>query len=455
MQENILGTAPIPKLMVKFAVPSIIAMLVGAIYNIVDQLFIGNFVSTLGNAATNVVFPLTSACIAIALLFGTGGASCFNLDMGKGDTKKAPYYIGNSVTAMIVGGVLLSAFVLIFLTPILKFLAATDDIMPYAKDYLWVTALGFPFLILTTGGGHLMRADGSPKMTMVCGILGAVVNVFLDALFVIVFGWGMKGAAFATIIGQFLSAVVVIWYLTKFKTVKLELKHFVPKMKIMFKAASIGMASFINQLAMMVVQILINNSYKVYGAMSIYGSDIPITCAGIIMKIAQIIFAVVIGIAQGAQPIESFNYGAKKYDRVKSAFWWAFLSSGVISVLQFFAFQFMPRTLLSFFGEGSELYYEFGVKFFRVYMFFIFINFIQPIASTFFTAIGKPIKGAFLSLSKNIICFVPFLLILPRFFGINGILYSGPCADIVAVILNALLVAIEFRKMSKELALKK
>ncbi|MBQ5590199.1 MAG: MATE family efflux transporter [Clostridia bacterium] len=455
MQKNILGTAPIGKLMVKFAVPSIIAMLVGAIYNIVDQLFIGNYVSTLGNAATNVVFPLTSACIAIALLFGTGGASCFNLDMGKGDTEKAPYYIGNAVTAMTIGGVLLAVFTIVFLTPILKFLAASENVMPYARDYLMVTAIGFPFLILTTGGGHLMRADGSPKMTMICGLLGAVVNIFLDALFVIVFNWGMKGAAFATIIGQFLSAVVVVWYLTKFKTVKLKLKHFVPKLKITLKAASIGTASFVNQLAMMVVQILINNSYKIYGAASVYGSDIPITCAGIIMKTAMIIFSVVIGIAQGAQPIESFNYGAKKYDRVKSAFWWAFLSSGVISVLQFFAFQFFPRTLLSFFGEGSELYYEFGVKFFRVYMFFVFISFIQTIASTFFTAIGKPIKGAFLSLSKNIICFVPFLLILQRFFGINGILYSGPCADFVAVVLNVLLVAIEFKKMKKEMSLMK
>ena len=450
MQKNILGTAPVGKLMVKFAVPSIIAMLVGAIYNIVDQLFIGNYVSTLGNAATNVVFPLTSACIAIALLFGIGGASCFNLDMGKGDTEKAPYYVGNAITAMTIGGVLLAVFTLVFLTPILKFLAASDNVMPYAKDYLMVTAIGFPFLIITTGGGHLMRADGSPKMTMFCSMLGAVLNIFLDALFVIVFKWGMKGAALATIIGQFISAMVVIWYLTRFKTVKLKLKHFVPKFKICFRAGSIGMASFINQLAMMVVQILINNSYKIYGAMSVYGTDIPITCAGIIMKTAQIIFSVVIGISQGAQPIESFNYGARKYDRVKSAYWWAFLSSGVISIFAFLAFQIFPREILSLFGQGSELYFEFGVMFCRIYMFFIFINFIQPITSTFFTAIGKPIKGTILSLSKNIICFVPFLLILPRFFGINGIVYAGPCADVVAVALNVILITIEFKKMKKE-----
>ncbi len=454
MQKNVLGTAPVGKLMVKFAVPSIIAMLVGAIYNIVDQLFIGNYVSTLGNAATNVVFPLTSACIAIALLFGTGGASCFNLDMGRGDTEKAPYYIGNAITAMAVGGVLLAVFTLVFLTPILKFLAASDNVMPYAKDYLMVTAIGFPFLIITTGGGHLMRADGSPKMTMFCSMLGAVLNIFLDALFVIIFKWGMKGAALATIIGQIISAMVVIWYLTRFKTVKLQLKHFVPKFKICFKAGSIGMASFINQLAMMVVQILINNSYKIYGAMSVYGADIPITCAGIVMKTAQIIFSVVIGISQGAQPIESFNYGAKKYDRVKKAYWWAFSSSGVISIFAFLAFQIFPREILSLFGQGSELYFEFGVMFCRIYMFFIWINFIQPITSTFFTAIGKPIKGAILSLSKNIICFVPFLLILPRFFGINGIVYAGPCADVVAVALNVILLTFEFKKMKKEQLLK-
>ena len=455
MQKNILGTAPIPKLMVKFAVPSIIAMLVGAIYNIVDQLFIGNYVSTLGNAATNVVFPLTSACIAIALLFGIGGASCFNLDMGKGDTEKAPYYVGNAMTAMTIGGVLLAVFTLVFLTPILEFLAASKDVMPFAKDYLMVTAVGFPFLIITTGGGHLMRADGSPKMTMFCSMLGAVLNIFLDALFVIVFKWGMKGAALATIIGQIISAMVVVWYLTRFKTVKLKLKHFVPKFKICFRAGSIGMASFINQLAMMVVQILINNSYKTYGALSVYGPNIPITCAGVMMKTAQIIFSIVIGIAQGAQPVESFNYGAKQYDRVKKAFWWAFLSSGVISVFAFLGFQIFPREILSLFGQGSELYFEFGIKFCRIYMFFIWINYIQPLASTFFTAIGKPIKGAILSLSKNIICFVPFLLILPRFFGIDGIVYAGPCADVVAVALNIILLVVEFKKMKKEISLMK
>lgn len=449
--KNPLAVLSVSKLMLKFAVPSIIGMLVSALYNIVDQLFIGNVVGSLGNAATNIAFPLSTACISLALMFGIGGASCFNLNMGKGDTEKAPYYVGNAFVMLIISGIFLFLLTEAFLNQLLVVFGSPKDVMPYAIDYVGVTALGFPFLVLTTGGCHLIRADGSPKIAMFCNILGAVVNVFLDALFVIGFGWGMKGAAWATIIGQILSAIVVVIYICRFKTVKLSLKHFIPKLSYIARTASIGMASFINQVAIMLVQIVLNNYLKIYGALSIYGESIPIACAGIIMKVNQIIFSFVIGLSQGTQPIESFNYGAKNYTRVKKAYKSALGFGAIISIIAFALFQIFPREILGLFGkESNELYFEFGEKFFRVFFFFTWLNCIQPITSTFFTSIGKPIKGAILSLTKQIIFFIPPLLILPLYMGIDGILYTGPIADFLAAAVNAIMIIYEFRLMTKQ-----
>lgn len=453
MQENIknpLGTVTVPKLMWQFAIPSIIAMLVGAFYNIVDQLFIGNSVGPLGNAATTIVFPFSTSCVALALLFGIGGASCFNLNMGKGNREQAPFFIGNSAVMLIICGVLLLIATQLFMSPLLNLFGCPKDVYPFAEEYLRITSIGFPFLVLTTGGGHLIRADGSPKMTMFCSMLGAVINIFLDALFVLVFEWGMAGAAFATIIGQIISGMVVLWYLKRFKTVPLNIRHFKPERKYIFKTMSIGMASFINQLAMMIVQIVLNNYLGIYGALSEFGESDPIACSGIIMKVNQIVFAVIIGLGQGTQPIESYNYGAKKYDRVRQAYCLALATGAVISVLAFVAFQIFPRQILEMFGSGSETYYIFGVSFFRIFMFFTWLNCIQPITSTFFTSIGKPIKGVFLSLSKNIIFFLPTLFILPKFFGIYGILYTGPIADLLAAAVNIIMVVFEFKLIKKE-----
>lgn len=448
-QVNPLASEPVSELMVKFAVPSIVAMLVGALYNIVDQLFIGNAVGILGNGATNIAFPFSTSCIAIALLFGIGGASCFNLSMGAGDKKKAPFFIGNASTMLVLLGVILSAVTLIFLSPMLRFFGATDEIFPYAKDYVSITALGFPFLILTTGGGHLIRADGSPHMTMICNLVGAVINTILDALFVIGFGWGMKGAALATIIGQIISAVIVIVYMTRFKTVKLKIEHFMINIKYTVKIASIGMASFVNQLAIMIVQIVINQSLGFYGALSEFGADIPIACAGIIMKVNQIIFSVVIGIGQGTQPIESFNYGAKQYDRVRGAYKIAIKAGILISMVSFIMFQLFPDKILNLFGNEGTQYIKFGTRFFRIFLFFTWLNALQPITSTFFTSIGKPAKGVFLSLTRNVLFFLPIMLILPLFMGINGIIFTGPVSDLLSAIVAIVMAAREFKNIKR------
>lgn len=449
VKNNPLGCEPVKKLMIKFSIPSIVAMLVGALYNIVDQLFIGNAVGQLGNAATNIAFPFSTSCIAVALLFGIGGASCFNLSMGRGERDKAPFFVGNALVMLTLCGTVIMLAAELFLEPLLKLFGSPADVLPYAVEYVRIVAVGFPFLVLTTGGSHLIRADGSPNISMACNLIGAVLNTILDAIFVLVLDMGMTGAALATVIGQVVSAVIAVVYLFHFKTVPLKKEHFKPSFSYITRTASIGMASFINQLAIMAVQIVLNNSLKAYGEASIYGASIPIACAGIAMKVNQIMFSVVIGLAQGTQPIESFNYGAKQYKRVKSAFTLALSVAAVFSLCCFAMFQIFPREIMGMFGEGSEEYFEFGEKMFRIFLFFTWLNCLQPISTTFFTSIGKPIKGAFLSLTRQFLFFIPFLIILPMKFGIDGIVYSGPCADILSGIVSVIMAVNEFSDMKK------
>ncbi len=450
VRSELLGNAPVTSLMVKFAVPSIIAMLVGALYNIVDQLFIGQAVGPLGNAATNIAFPFSTSCLSLALLFGIGGASCFNLNMGRGEREKAPYFVGNAAVMMMLCGVLLMVITKLFLTPLLNLFGSPADVLPLAQEYVRIISWGFPFMIITTGGGHLIRADGSPRMTMLCNLLGAVINTGLDALFVLGFQWGMAGAAYATIIGQIISGTVAIIYLTRYKTVHVGLKHLHIRWKYTGRIMAIGMASCINQLAMMVVQIAMNNLLKHYGALSVYGESIPIAVSGIVMKVNQITFSIVIGLGQGAQPIISFNYGAEKYDRVRKAFRSAITVGAAVAVAAFILFQLFPREIIAAFGTGSDEYFDFGVKFFRVFLFFTWLNCLQPIASTFFTSIGKSVKGAFLSLTRQILFLLPPMIVLPLFMGIDGILWSGPLADLLSGIACVIMLIVEFRIMRRQ-----
>ena len=442
---NPLGTEPVGQLLRKFAIPSIIAMLVGSLYNMVDQLFIGNFVGPLGNGATNIQFPLSILNVSIALLCGIGAASTFNLAMGRGETEKAGYYIGNAASIMVIGGLILMVITEVFLEPILIGCGATENILPYAAEYSRICALGYPLFILSAGGAHIVRADGSPNMTMAINMTGAIINTILDYLFVAVFHWGMSGAAFATIIGQYVAGVMVLVYLTKFKTVKLERKHFIPNISIIIAITSLGAAPFINQIAMMIVQIVMNHVMGYYGAQSIYGADIPITCAGIISKVNGICFSFVIGISQGLQPIISFNYGAKNYKRVKDALFLALKLAACITFTSWACFQLFPRQIVSIFGTGSDLYFDFCEKYFKVFLFGIFSAFLQPLSSNFFTSIGKPHKGIFMSLTRQVLFLTPLIICLPLIFGINGVLYAGPIADFLSFIVCFILVRIEFR----------
>ncbi len=444
--RNPLGSKPVRGLLFRFAVPSIIAMLVGSLYNIVDQFFIGRSVGELGNAATNISFPLSISCIAIALLFGIGGASAFNISMGKGEPGKAVVYLGNAASMLFGCGLVLCLLTLLFLEPLLCFFGSPDNVLGYARTYTGIVALGFPFLILATGGGHLIRADGRPKISMLCNLAGALINVVLDAFFVFGFHMGMAGAAAATIVGQMISAVMTVYFLRRCRTVSILRKHLKIQRGAVLRIMSLGTAPFSNQVAMMLVQIVMNKSLKYYGSISAYGEAIPIACAGIITKVNQVFLAFIIGISQGLQPITSFNYGARQYGRVREAYRTAVTWGFFIALAAFCMFQFAPRQIISIFGNGSEEYYGFAVRYFHIYLFCTFINFLQPISSNFFTSIGKPRRGTFLSLTRQILFLLPLLLLLPRWLGMEGIMYAGPIADASAGLAAILMVGQELRR---------
>lgn len=446
--NNPLGVQPVNRLLSQFAIPSIISMLVGSLYNIVDQFFIGQRVGELGNAATNIAFPLSTSCLALALLIGIGGSSAFNLAMGSGHEKKAVNIMGNAVVLLAGSGLVLSIITLLFLKPFLLFFGSPKAVLPYEMEYTKITAFGFPFLLLSTGGGHLIRADGRPRITMLCNLVGAVLNTILDALFVFGLNLGMSGAALATIIGQIVSGALAIWYLMHGKTVTIRRENLRVKWENVTRIASLGMAPCSNQVAMMVVQIIMNQSLKHYGSHSIYGENIPIACAGIITKVNMIFMSFVIGLSQGLQPIASFNYGAGKKGRVKEAYIKAISIGAVLAVIAFFMFQFFPRQIISIFGDGSELYYQFAIRYFHVFLFFTFVNFMQPITSNFFTAIGKPKVGSFLALTRQILFLLPLILLFPLFLGIDGIMYAGPVADCLAAVVCFIMVYRELRNFN-------
>lgn len=448
--NNPLGVQPVNRLLSQFAIPSIISMLVGSLYNIVDQFFIGQRVGELGNAATNIAFPLSTSCLALALLIGIGGSSAFNLAMGSGHEKRAVNIMGNAVVLLAGSGLVLSIITLLFLKPLLLFFGSPKSVLPYAMEYTKITAFGFPFLLLSTGGGHLIRADGRPRITMLCNLVGAVLNTILDALFVFGLNLGMSGAALATIIGQIVSGALAIWYLMHGKTVTIRRENLRVKWENVTRIASLGMAPCSNQVAMMVVQIIMNQSLKHYGSHSIYGENIPIACAGIITKVNMIFMSFVIGLSQGLQPIASFNYGAGKKGRVKEAYIKAISIGAVLAVIAFFMFQFFPRQIISIFGDGSELYYQFAIRYFHVFLFFTFVNFMQPITSNFFTAIGKPKVGSFLALTRQILFLLPLILLFPLFLEIDGIMYAGPVADCLAAVVCFIMVYRELRNFNQK-----
>ena len=445
--ENPLGTAPVGGLIRKFAIPAIISMLVSAMYNIVDQIFIGQGVGMLGNAATNVAFPVTTIATAMALLLGIGGASNYNLEMGAGREKKASGIAGTALSSLAISGAVLCVIVVLFLKPLLTLFGATKDVMPYAVDYTGITALGLPFYILSVGGNHVVRADRSPTYSMACVTAGAVINTILDPLFIFGFGWGIKGAAWATVIGQVVSGILVVVYFWKFRKMYLEKSMLKPRLHYLKAITALGLASCINQIAMALVQIVLNNILRYYGAASIYGSDIPIACVGVISKVNQVFMAICIGISQGCQPIWGFNYGAEKYSRVRQTYRYSVTVCTVIATGFFLCFQLFPHQIVGIFGTGSDLYFQFAERYLKIYMFMTFANGIQPMSSGFFTSIGKAKLGVVMSLTRQVIFLLPLIVIFPLFMGIDGVMYAGPIADAAAFALAIIFARRELMKM--------
>lgn len=448
-QGNPLAEEKIGCLIARFAVPAIISMLVSSLYNIVDQIFIGQGVGMLGNAATNIAFPVSIICTATALLLGIGSASNYNLEAGAGRNDRAAEIAGNGLAMLVICGVVIGAVVLIFLNPLLHLFGVTKEILPYAQDYTGITAIGIPFLILTTGGNHLIRADRSPTYSMTCMLTGAILNTILDPLFIFACHWGIKGAAAATVIGQVVSGLMVIYYFARKRKMELKRSMFLPKAGYLKMIVSLGMASCINQIAMAIVQITMNNTLRYYGAQSMYGSEIPLACVGVISKVNMVFMAIAIGISQGCQPIWGFNYGARNYGRVREAYRKAFAICIVLGVVFFGCFQLFPRQIVSIFGSGSEAYFHFAERYFRIFMFVTFLNGIQPMSSGFFTSIGKSKLGIVVSLTRQIIFLLPLILIIPLFMGIDGVMYAGPIADGAAALVAIIFAEREMKALQQ------
>ena len=442
-EENILGTEKIGKLMRKFSIPCIISLLVNSLYNIVDQIFIGWKVGTLGNGATNVVFPLTMICLAFSLMFGDGSSAFLNLKLGQKKQEEASKGVINGIILSTIMAILICVLSIIFLPQILNVFGCTDVLRPYALDYGFIIVIGLPFMMIGTTLNSIIRADGNPKFAMTSMITGAVLNIILDYILMFVIPMGVKGAAIAT-------AVLNITHLRKMKNVKITKKSLKLEGSICKNVSMLGISSFITQMSIVVVMAFENNLLGKYGASSKYGAEIPITVLGIVMKISQILNSIIIGIAAGAQPIVGYNYGAGKYDRVKKTLKTVLGLSLIISTIAFLLFQLIPDKLISLFGNGDDNYIEFACLAFRTYLMLCIFNGVQIPSGIFFQAIGKSVKSAVLSISRQIAFLIPSMVILGHLYGVTGVLSAGPVADGLAFVIATILLIKEVRSLGKK-----
>lgn len=447
-KENILGREKIGKLLAKFAIPGIISMVVNSLYNIVDQIFIGQGVGYLGNGATTVIFPMITFAMAFSLLFGDGSATFLSLKLGEKKEDEAARGTGAGIIGFVGIGIIITILYLIFLEPLCKLFGASEAILPYAKDYGRIITYGLPFCAVCAGGASIIRADGNPKFNMIGLFAGTIINVVLDPIFIFVFHWGVKGAAFATILGQFANAVLNIYYFSK-KMRNVSLNRFVFRKSISYipRVSKLGISSFITQMALVVAMATRNNVLVTYGAKSKYGSDIPVTTLGITMKTFTIIMSIVIGLSAGAQPIFGYNYGSGKYDRVKKTFKLVAVLSTIICTFAFSLAQFKPMAIISIFGSESDLYNEFAIKCMKIYLMLIPTVGIQIMSGIFFQALGYPVQASILSLSKQIIFQLPVTILLPVFMGVEGVLWAGPVSDVLAFTTMIVMFLIYWKKI--------
>ena len=457
-QENaVLGTERISKLLLKFSVPCVMGLLISAFYNIVDQMFIGNSeLGYLGNAATGVSFPVICIANAFAWCVGDGAASFLSICAGRKDADRAHKCVGTGITVTTLIGIALTAICLIWARPFMSVFGASDQTLDMAVEYFRIVVAFFTPYLLMNVMNSMIRADGSPAYAMIAMLTGAVINIALDPIFIFVLKWGIAGAAWATVIGQVLSFLVCAVYFFKPKTFRLAKQSFRPDNQVLGQVIALGGSTFINQISIVTLSLVCNIVLARYGALSKYGPDIPISVFSIQTKVYTVVCNIVVGIVLGGQPIFGYNYGAEKMDRVRQAYRLVLRSTMIVGITAVLIFQLCPLMVINIFGAGDALYQEFAVKTFRIYLSLTMITCMVKMTSVFFQAIGKPARAFMASLVRDILCFTPLALILPKLLGkaepgtgVDGILYAAPISDVVALIAILVLTVPFFRKLKK------
>lgn len=450
--QSYLATEKIGKLMGKYAVPCIISLLVGALYNIVDQIFIANasYLGSFGNAANTVVFPLTVIALGIAVMIGDGCCAFVSISLGEKKTDNATRSVGNSVMLCIISSIILTIAYLIFAEPILTAFGGkvNNETFELSREYFFWISVGIPFYMFGQTMNPIIRADGSPKFAMISTVSGAVVNIILDPIFIFVFRWGMMGAAVATVIGQIVTAILAAWYICHARIVKPSVSDLKLNGKIVGKSLSLGLCSFLAQISLVAAMMAINNMIRKYGAADeIYGQEqyaqIPMAVVGIVMKFFQIVISIVIGMAAGCIPIVGFNMGARLTKRVKNLFTRLLIAEAGVGAVALSIVEFFPNALIQIFGAANEsIYYtDFAVKAFRIYLCMMIFACINKATFIFLQAMGKAIESTALSMIREIVFGVGFALLLPLFFGLDGVLYSMPTADILTAVVSSIIIA--------------
>ena len=458
--QSYLATEKVGKLMSKYAVPCIISLLVGALYNIVDQIFIANadYLGSYGNAANTVVFPLTVIALAVAVMIGDGCCAFVSLSLGKNKTADAARSMGNAVLLTVITSVILTAIYLIFSDQIIAMFGGTvnEETFRHSQEYFFWISVGIPFYMFGQAMNPVIRADGNPKFAMVSTLAGAVINIILDPIFIFVFKWGMMGAAVATVIGQIVTAVLAVWYLCHTKAVKLSKDDFKLKTTIIRQTLALGICSFLSQISLVAAMAAINNMIRKYGAMdAVFGqpqyAQIPMAVVGIVMKFFQIVISVVVGMAAGCIPIVGFNMGAGRKDRVKKLFTRLLIAETIVGTVALMIVEFFPLQLIGIFGAANEsaYYTDFAVKAFRIYLCMIILACVNKAAFIFLQAMGKAVVSTLLSMVREIVFGVGLALILPMFFGLDGVLYSMPVSDILTAILSAIVIVRTYRQLNQ------
>ena len=446
--DNPLGIEPVKKLLKSFAVPAVVSFLVNNLYNIVDQVFIGQGVGYQGNAATTVAFPIVTIVLALSLLIGAGGSAYASIRLGEGRFDVAEKVLGNMMTILVVLGVVVSVIGFLSFESMLKIFGATDTIMQYAKDYSSIILVGVPFMMIGAGLSNMARTDGSPRIAMTSMLIGAILNTILDPIYIFVLHWGVKGAAIATITSQILSAIILIWYFRKKGRMRLKKQYLKPDWKFIVSFCSLGVSSFIVQIANTMLQVILNNSLVYYGNACDVGGDVALSAVGIVLKVSAILIGINIGIGTGAQPIVGFNYGARNPQRIKDTYLLSVKIATVCSVIGWICCVFFPRYLLMIFGSGDAAFMNFAIKSMRVYMFGIFISGIQIVSTGYFQATGQALKASILSMLRQVILLIPLILLFPLFWGLDGILVAGPVADIGSGLIVSFFILQEMKKLN-------